>query len=81
MIGILVLSTAIGVGASRGPASEADDAYKALAKATYIHTGTDKQIKAFEKRFTPKIIKEYGGWVAGITKVVTEKKVSFEWTF
>jgi hypothetical protein len=81
MLGVFLLSTAIGVGASRGPASEANDAYKALAKATYIQTGTDKQVKAIEKRITPELVKKYGGWIAGVTKVVSEKKVSFEWTF
>lgn len=81
MLGVLVLSTAIGVGTSRSPASEEQNALKALAKATYIQTETDKKVRELEKKWTPEMIKKYGGWLAGITKVVSEQKVSFEWTF
>jgi hypothetical protein len=81
MFGIMVLSVAIGVGTSQGPASTTNDAYKALAKASYIQTGTDKKVKVIEKNITPKIVKEYGGWIAGIAKIVNDKKISLEWTF
>jgi len=81
MLGIFVLTTAIGIGASRSPASEEQDALKALAKATYIQTETDKQVKDLEKRYIPKELKEYGGWITGTTKAIVDKKVSFEWTF
>jgi hypothetical protein len=80
-VGVFILSAAIGVGASRSPASEQQDAYRALAKASYVYTGADKQIKQIEKKYTPEIFRKYGGWIAGITKAVNEQKISFEWTF
>lgn len=81
ILGVFILSTAIGIGASRSPASESKDAYNALVKATYIHTGFDHQMKAIEKKYVPKELKEYGGWITGTAKIAIEKKVSFEWTF
>lgn len=81
MFGVFILTTAIGLEATRGPSGQVDDAYKALGKATYIQTGTDKMVKRLEKRYTPEVVKEYGGWIAGIVKVVKDQKVSFEWTF
>lgn len=81
MFGILILSTAIGVGSTRGPASEKEDALKALAKATYIQTGVNKQVKELEKEYVPEELRKYGGVLTGIAKAINEKKVSFEWTF
>lgn len=78
---IFVLSTAISISATREPASDTSGAYKALMKATYIQSGMNKQVKTMEKRYIPKVWKEYGGWLAGISKVITDKRVSFEWTF
>jgi len=81
IFGIFVLTTAIGMEVSRSPASETHDAYQALVKATYIQMGVDKQMKSLEKKYVPLIVKEYGGWITGITKIVSDKKISFEWTF
>ena len=81
MIEIFILSMAIGIGATRDPASENQDAYKALAKASYIQTGANKRIKELEVKYVPKPLKKYGSWITGTTKIVMDKKVSFEWTF
>lgn len=81
MLGIFILTTAISIEASRGPTGKSEDAYKALGKATYVQTGTNVNIKQLEKRYTPKVVKEYGPWIAGIVKVMNDKKISFEWTF
>ena len=81
MLNVLILSTAIGIGASSGLASERDDAIKALAKATYKEADLDKYVKHLEKKYIPKELKEYGGWITGTTKLVIEKKISGEWTF
>ena len=81
ILGVFILSTAIGIGATRSPSSEEKDAYTALFKATYIETKFDKQLKQFEQKYVPKELKEYGGWITGVTKIAVEKKVSFEWTF
>ena len=81
MVGIFVLTTAITIQSSRLPAGEAVDAYRALAKATYLQTESDQIVKNLEKKYTPKYVKEYGPWIAGITKVAIEKQFSVEWTF
>lgn len=81
MLSIFVLATAINIDASRSPASKTNDAYRALAKATYLQTGTDKHVKTLEKKYIPKKVKEYGGWITAAMKVVSEQKVSLEWTF
>lgn len=81
MLNMLLLSTALGIGASRSPAAEQTRAYKALAKATYISSGANKQVKDIERKVISKDIREYGGWITGMSKLMIEKKISFEWTF
>lgn len=81
MFGVFVLTTAISIEMSRGPTGKDQDAIKALGKATYVQTGTDKIVKNAERKYTPKLVKEYGGWIAGIAKILNDKKISFEWTF
>lgn len=80
VISLLFLTTAIRV-SSRAPAGDYRDALTALSKATYIQTGTDKVAKHLEKKYVPKEVEEYGGWITVMTKVAVEKKVSLEWTF
>lgn len=81
IIGAFILTTAIGINVTRNPASEEQDAYKALIKATYIQTGTDKQVKLLEKKYIPPHLKKYGGVISGLSKVILDKKISMEWTF
>lgn len=81
MLGVFILTTAIGISTTRTPSSDAKDAYKALTKATYIQTGADKQAKNLERKYVPQYIKEYGGWITGTVKVIADRKISFEWTF
>lgn len=81
MLGFLVLSAAIGVGGTRNPSAEKTDALKAVAKATYLQTETDKVAKELEKKYVSKKVKEYGGWITGTARIVHEQKISFEWTF
>jgi galactokinase len=81
MLGIFVLATAINISTTRSPASKTHDAYNALVKATYLQTGTDKIAQDLEKKYVPKKVKEYGGWITGMIKIVRDQKVSFEWTF
>lgn len=81
MFSIFILTTSIGIGSSRGPSSEQEDAYKALAKATYIQTGADKRLKYLEKALIPDPIRKHGGTIASAAKIVIERRISFEWTF
>lgn len=75
------MSAAIGIGTTRSPSSEEKNAYRAVMKASYIETGADKRIKALEKIYIPKELKKYGAWITGTTRLVADKKISFEWTF
>ena len=75
----LVLATAIT--GSRTPAGQEQDALKALAKATYIESGLDKDVKRFEKEFLPDEVRKYGGWVTTIIKIERERQITYEWTF
>lgn len=81
VIGIMILSTAIGIGSAKGQASELNRAYKAAIKAAYIQSGSDKHVKVLEKQYIPKELKEYGGVITWTTKLLIEKKISYEWTF
>lgn len=81
VVSLLLLTTAISVSTYRSPAGDYRDAATALAKATYIETKTDKMMKTLEKKYVPKKIEEYGGWITAMTKIAVEKRVSLEWTF
>lgn len=80
-LAVIVLTTAVGFEVSRYPSSNAMDALKTATKAAYIQTGTDDYVKHFERKYTPEVVREYGGWVAGIVRVVNERRVSFLWKF
>lgn len=81
IIGFIFLSSAISYGSIDGASSETKDAYSALFKASYIQTGIDKKVKTFEKKITPRYLKKYGIWVAGIGRLATDGKFSLEWSF
>jgi hypothetical protein len=81
MFGIFILTSAVSITSVRTPSSNQKDAYKALSKAMYIETGANKQVKELERKFIPKKVREYGGWITGTVKLMTEKKISLEWTF
>lgn len=76
LMGALILSAGISA-ASAG----ADDAVKALMKASYKQSKMDRQVKQLERRHIPKIVREYGSYTILITKLLTENKISYEWRF
>lgn len=78
---VFVLATAISVGISRAPSSQEQGAYTALMKATYIQTGLDKQANKLEKKYVSKEVEKYAGWITLTGKVVSEKRIAFQWTF
>lgn len=90
-INALVLTTAINVGASTSTVEmdsiehvrggDERDAMRALVKATYKYKKIDKLVKIFEKKYISKEFMLYGGWVSGTAKIITEKKISYEWSF
>lgn len=62
-------------------ASNEQKATKALAEATYRYTKLDKKVKYLEKRYLNEDLKEYGGYLAIITKLLEERKIICEWKF
>jgi len=81
IVNSLILLTAIGVSTAKADNNQTNDALKALAKATYVHSGLNKKAKKLEKKYIPKPVKKYGAWVGIGYKIVVEKRISFEWTF
>lgn len=76
LLGALILTTSISA-SSAG----ADDAVKALMKASYKYTNTDKKVKEIEKRHIPQEWREIGGYTIMVARIFTEGKVSYEWRF
>lgn len=85
MMNAFVLSTAIAWGGANAGQVVYDnperEALKALGKACYVELGLDVVAKRAEKKYVPQIVKEYGVWPTLVIKVVTEKRLSYEWTF
>lgn len=81
----LILSMAMTYQFAREPSGKSEDAMKAVAKASYIQSGVDKDVNKIEKhleqQYMPQVVKDYGGWIAAIVKVGTEHQISFSWKF
>lgn len=86
MVNAFLLSTAIAWG-QIPPGSVAyyqdseREAYRALGKACYREFGIDTLAKDLEKEYIPEYVKEYGIWPTLIIKAISEKRLSYEWTF
>ena len=58
-----------------------EEAIKTVGKAMYVELEINKSVNRLEKKYVPKIVKEYGTWPTLLIKIITEKKASYEWTF
>lgn len=76
LMGVLILTTAISA-----TNAGADDAAKAIFKASYKYTQTDKMVKNLEKRYIPKELKRRGTYLLIAGRLATEGKISYEWSF
>lgn len=85
IVGGLILSMAMTYQFSRDPSGKTEDAMKAAAKATYIQSGADKEVdkleRKLEQKYIPKVVKDYGGWIAIAIKVGTEHQITYQWRF
>lgn len=79
ILGAFILTSAISMAST--PDSETQDALRALKKASYKEFKIDQYAKELERKYLPKIAKEYGGILAFTYKLTQEKRVSFEWRF
>lgn len=76
----LLLSTAILLSPELARGNETA-ALKAFMKATYVQTGMNKQVKVLEKELINDDLRQYGGYIAIVAKLVTERKISYEFRF
>jgi len=81
LIGTFILTTAISITASRSPASNEGDAYRALTKATFLQTGVDVKVKEFEEEYINEDVRKYTGWTMIVIKISSEKRIGYEWKF
>ena len=59
-------------------ASNQEDALKKVAEAFYIQSGIDKVVEKLDKKYTPKVVKEYGSWILVIQDSVVRKQISYK---
>lgn len=57
------------------------EAYKQLAKATYLHFELDVVAKRIEKKYTPKWVYTYGPYVGPVIQLATEQRLTYTWRF
>lgn len=76
----LLLSSAILLSPELARGSETQ-ALRAFMKATYLQTGMDKSVKNIEKEYVTDSMRAYGGYVAVLAKVFTERKITYEFRF
>lgn len=81
MIGVFVLSAAITITPHLDNTGEKKDAIKAVGKAVYKQHRIDKKLRQLEKRYLSDEVRFYGGVVINLGKIITEKKITYEWTF
>ena len=86
MMNAFILSTAVAWGGASNQGqivyqNPEKEALRAVGKACYKEFGLDKVTKRLEEKYVPEEVKEYGVWPVTIIKIVTEKRISYEWTF
>lgn len=75
----LVLSMFLSVNSPQGLPDR--DAPKYAAKAMYKELNLDEVTRRLEKRLVGKNLREYGGYVILVARVVSENKISYRWEF
>jgi len=78
IIAPFIISTAISIGPSSG---DTRGAMKVVGKIAYKSTHLDKKVKYWEKKYINKNTRIYGGYAITLSKILTEKKISYEWSF
>jgi hypothetical protein len=66
------------------PLAKADSSKEAIRKASealYIQSGMDKVVKQLDKKYTPKVVKKYGGWLIAIQDSVVNEQIRYKWEF
>lgn len=61
--------------------SDVSPAMNNALKASYMNSGIDKYIRKLEKKLIPKDVKTYGSWLYTTFKIVSEKRITYEFTF
>lgn len=77
----MLLTLCIAMTPNHAGANDKSQAIKYSARAYYIQSGLDKNMREFEKRIVPKDLRIYGGWIANIVKMSLERRVTYEYSF
>jgi hypothetical protein len=66
-------------------AASEQDAYRAIANATYIQSGVESNVSRLEKHYERMYIdddlKFYGGYTLAILKTISSRTLAFKWSF
>jgi len=69
----------------RANASNYTDALSHAADAAYIQTGVkanvDRELGHLEKMYVDKDLEKYAGTIAAIVKTITDRQLTFKWSF
>jgi hypothetical protein len=58
-----------------------DEARKKASEALYKQSGMDKIVKELEKKYVPKSVKKYGGWLLAIQDSIVNEQIRYSWTY
>lgn len=62
-------------------ASNEEEAIRKAGEALYIQSGINKVVEKIDLKYTPEVVKKYGGWIAITQKVIVERQISYKWTW
>lgn len=77
----LLLSGFLAVQQPIGFENPEKEALRYLSKAVYYELDLGTKVKHIEKKYTPEPIKKYGPYIGVSIRVITEKRLSYTWTF
>lgn len=62
-------------------AGQEEKAFRKAAEAAIKQFKIDKMAKRLEKRYIHEDVRVVGGYAISITRIITEQKVTYKWTF
>lgn len=82
LVGSAVLSASLAVQNGNQVFDNPEEAaLQHLGRALYVELKIDDVVKRIEKRHVPENLKTYAPYVIVVTRIVTERQVSYRWTF
>lgn len=81
LVNSFILVGALTFGQPVGEMLPDQDAPRYIAKAVYKQYSLDKVVNRIEKRYLPKPVKKYGGYIGIGIRLATEKRFTYTWKF